>query len=143
MIPRTLSQSNLILSKKKDKTYNNTSFSKTKINNEEFSHKPTLNNLSIKIASQLEPSSSRLLRKKSHSRYMSTLSKSMSNMENDFIINDIIRDVNDDMLVLFEERSEINNNYKSTKALRFTKEMIEKTNLVDLFNVYEDKFTIV
>ena len=47
------------------------------------------------------------------------------------------------MLVLFEERSEINNNYKSTKALRFNKEMIAKTNLVDLFNVYEDKFTIV
>lgn len=63
--------------------------------------------------------------------------------QNDFIVNDIIRDVNDDMLVLFEERSEINNNYKSTKALRFNKEMIEKTNLVDLFNVYEDKFTIV
>ena len=63
--------------------------------------------------------------------------------QNDFIINDIIRDVNDDILVLFEERSEINNNYKSTKALRFNKEMIEKTNLVDLFNVYEDKFTIV
>ena len=63
--------------------------------------------------------------------------------QNDFIVNDIIRDVNDDILVLFEERSEINNNYKSTKALRFNKEMIEKTNLVDLFNVYEDKFTIV
>ena len=63
--------------------------------------------------------------------------------QNDFIVNDIIRDVNDDMLVLFEERSEINNNYKSTKALRFNKEMIAKTNLVDLFNVYEDKFTIV
>ena len=93
MIPRTLSQSNLILSKKKDKTYNNTSFSKTKINNEEFSHKPTLNNLSIKIASQLEPSSSRLLRKKSHGRYMSTLSKSVSNMENDFIINDYYKNV--------------------------------------------------
>ena len=98
MIPRTLSQSNLILSKKKDKTYNNTSFSKTKINNEEFSHKPTLNNLSIKIASQLEPSSSRLLRKKSHSRYMSTLSKSMSNMENDFIINDYYKNVQQRLL---------------------------------------------
>ena len=57
--------------------------------------------------------------------------------QNDFIINDIIRDVNDDILVLFEERSEINNNYKSTKALRFNKEMIEKTNLVNFNNIYD------
>ena len=57
--------------------------------------------------------------------------------QNDFIVNDIIRDVNDDMLVLFEERSEINNNYKSTKALRFNKEMIEKTNLVNFNNIYD------
>ena len=63
--------------------------------------------------------------------------------QNDFIVNDLIRDDNDDLLLLFEERSEINNNYKSTKALRFNKDMIEKTNLVDLYKVYEDKFTIV
>ena len=59
----------------------------------------------------------------------------------DFIVNDVIYDPSEDvLLVLCEERSEINNNYKSTKVLKFTKEFYDRTNFLDPEKIYvEDK----
>ena len=55
-------------------------------------------------------------------------------------ITDMIYDFNMDCLfVLYEERSDITDRYKCTKVLRFDKEIYEKTNLINIYNNYEEK----
>ena len=56
----------------------------------------------------------------------------------DFIVKDIIYDFNSDsVFVMYEERSSVTNNYKSTKALIFDKDFYNRTNFIDETKIYE------
>lgn len=56
----------------------------------------------------------------------------------DFLIRDIIFDYHlDRLLILYELRSDITNQYKGTKILVLDKEVYDHTNFVDLYKVYE------
>lgn len=101
MIPKINSQSSLLLNNitRKPLYYKSTidnSSSKIKLEQEQFSHKPTINNLSIKIASQLEPSKSRLLRKSNHKK--DVLNSSTSSLPNNFMLNDYYKNVKTGLL---------------------------------------------
>lgn len=56
-----------------------------------------------------------------------------------FVIADTIYEpVKDILYAVFEVRSDITDNYKETKILRFNKEFYNRTNLVDISRIYED-----
>lgn len=55
-----------------------------------------------------------------------------------FVISDMIY-CDDNLYVIYEERSDITNEYKKTLALIFTKEMYDQTNLVDYSRIYKEE----
>lgn len=54
-----------------------------------------------------------------------------------FVITDFVYDSHSDCLyIIYEQRSDITDSYKATYALKFTKEFYDKTNIIDLDNIY-------
>lgn len=52
----------------------------------------------------------------------------------DFIVTDIIANNDGSGIIIYQEYSEINGSWKSTKALKLTKELMDQTNFIDPYN---------